>query len=151
MHRIARILLVGLLAGFVGEGVLGILFVSPVVKSVMYNPELQSQLFIDLTSSRNIPISVAGLVVLSSIHAWLFLVFAKSIPGATWWGKGLFWGVTIWLMYWVFQEWFIFRTLLKEPVLLSLFELLLLLLGSFVEGLVISFAFRKEVAGTNEA
>ena len=49
-------------------------------------------------------------------------------------------------MYWVFQEWFIFRTLLGEPVLLTLLELTLLVVGSFVEGLIIAFVFRKELA-----
>ena len=146
MKKITKIILVGLLAGFVSEGVLGILFVNPLIKSVLYNPEIQSQLFINITSARNLPLSIAGLVVLSIIHAWLFLVFAKAIPGTTWFKKGLFWGLTIWLMYWVFHEWFIYRTLLNEPVILNLLELTLLLVGSFVEGLIISFAFRKEFA-----
>jgi hypothetical protein len=33
---------------------------------------------------------VGGLVILSIIHAWLFSVLMPSIPGKTWWKKGLF-------------------------------------------------------------
>jgi hypothetical protein len=82
--------------------------------------------------------SVAGLVILSIAHSWLFTFFQNSIPGKTWSGQGLFWGLTIWLMYWVFQEWFIYHTLLQEPLLLALVELIILLMGSFIEGLIIS-------------
>jgi hypothetical protein len=104
---------------------------------------LQSELFIAITPKRNIPVSVAGLVVLSIIHAWLFSVLASAIPGRTWLKKGVFWGLAIWLMYWVFQEWFIYNTLLGEPILLNLLELGVLLLGSMVEGIVIAFFLER--------
>lgn len=143
MQRTVKIILVGLIAGLVSEGILGILFVNPFTKSILYNPEIQSQLFIQITPQRDVLVSVAGLVVLSIIHAWLFVVLAKAIPGETWVRKGLFWGFTIWLMYWVFQEWFIYHTLLGEPVILNILELIILLAGSFVEGLIIAFAFRN--------
>lgn len=133
------IIVAGLVGGFIGNGVLGVLFSSPPIQSMLYNPEWQSQLFIEITPKRNIPVSVAGLVVLSVIHAWLFSVFMPSIPGKTWLKKGLFWGLTIWLMYWLFQEWFIYNTLLGEPLFLNLLELSVLLLGSLVEGIVIAF------------
>ena len=87
-----KILLAGLVGGFIGNGVLGALFSSPPIQSILYNPEWQSQLFIEITPKRNIPVSVAGLVILSIIHAWLFSVFMPSIPGKTWLKKGLFWG-----------------------------------------------------------
>lgn len=138
-NGVGKILLAGLVGGFVGNGVLGALFSSPPVQGILYNPEWQSQLFIDVTPKRNIPISVAGLVALSVIHAWLFDVFHSSIPGQTWLKKGLFWGLTIWLMYWLFQEWFIYNTLLGEPLLLNVLELTILLLGSLVEGIIIAF------------
>jgi len=82
--------------------------------------------------------SIVGIVILSISHSWLFSVLQKSIPGKNWINKGVFWGMTIWLMYWVFQEWFIYHTLLQEPILLNLVELTILLMGSLVEGLIIS-------------
>ncbi len=138
-----RIVIAGLLGGFVGNGVLGGVFSSPPVQKVLYDPEVQSALFIEVTQKRNIPVSVAGLVVLSVIHAWLFSVFKPSIPGDSWIHKGLFWGLTIWLMYWLFQEWFIYHTLLGEPLLLNLLELVILLSGSLVEGLIIAFVLAR--------
>ncbi len=139
-----KIIFTGLLAGLVSEGILGTLFVNPFIKSILYNPDIQSQLFIDITPQRNLAVSIIGVIVLSVIHAWLYTVFVKSIPGTTWVKKGLFWGLTIWLMFWVFQEWFIYHTLLAEPLILNALELTILLIGSFVEGLIIAFVFRKE-------
>jgi flagellar biosynthesis protein FliQ len=131
--------LAGLAAGFVGNGVLGALFSSPPIQTILYNPRWQSQLFMEVTPKRNIPVSVAGLVVLSVIHSWLFRVLKTAIPGKSWKSKGLFWGLTIWLMYWLSQEWFIYHTLLGEPLLLNILELSILLTGSLVEGLIIAF------------
>lgn len=143
-----RILVAGLVGGFIGNGVLGALFSSPPIQSILYNPEWQSQLFIEITSKRNIPVSVAGLVILSIIHAWLFSVLMPSIPGRTWLKKGLFWGLTIWLMYWLFQEWFIYNTLLGEPLILNVIELTILMLGSLVEGAVIAFFLAHKPSGS---
>ena len=137
-NNLGKIILAGLVGGFFGEGVLGALFSSPPVKSILYDPTLQSQLFIDITPTRNLPLSVLGLIALSVIHSWLFYIMKSAIPGRTWIKKGLFWGLTIWLMYWVFQEWFIYHTLLREPLILNVFELVILLAGSLVEGLCIS-------------
>lgn len=137
-NPIWKVIVAGLLGGFVGNGVLGALFSSPPVQAILYDPNIQSSLFIEVTPKRNIPISVAGLVVLSVIHSSLFSVLFPSIPGRSWIGKGIFWGMVIWSMYWVFQEWFIYNTLLGEPILLNLFELTLLLVGSLVEGLIIA-------------
>jgi hypothetical protein len=142
-----KIILVGLIAGAVSEALLGTLFMMPFTQSILYNPGVQSQLYINITPTRNLPLSVGGLVVLSIIHAWLFTVLMHAIPGGTWVKKGLFWGVVIWLMYWVFQEWWIYHTLLLEPLILNLLELVLLLLGSLVEGLIIAFGFKKELSG----
>lgn len=146
MNKTLKIIFAGLVAGFVSEGILGVLFVNPLIKSILYNPNIQSQLFIEITSQRNLIISIAGVIVLSIIHAWLYTIFAKSVPGTTWVRKGLFWGLTIWLMFWVFQEWFIYHALLNEPLILNALELALLLIGSCTEGLIIAFAFRKECA-----
>jgi len=142
-NSVASILAAGLLGGFVGNGVLGAMFSSPPVQAILYNPEWQSALFIELTPKRNIPLSVAGLVVLSVIHAWLFDVLKKSIPGKTWMRKGLFWGLVIWSMYWLFQEWFIYNTLLGEPLALNLLELGILLSGSLAEGVVIALFLER--------
>lgn len=139
-----KILVTGLVGGFIGNGVLGALFSSPPIQTILYNPDWQSPLFLEITPKRNIPVSVAGLVILSTIHAWLFSVLMPSIPGRTWLNKGLFWGMTIWLMYWVFQEWFIYNTLLGEPLLLNVLELGILMLGSLVEGIVIAFFLARQ-------
>ena len=138
-NSVARIVLAGLVGGFVGNAILGAIFSIPLIRSILYDPELQSRLFIEVTAKRNIPVSVAGLVILSVIHAWLFDVFNPSVPGKTWLNKGLFWGLTIFLMFWLFQEWFIYHTLLGEPLLLNLLKLSILFVGSLVEGVIISF------------
>ena len=145
-----KIVVAGLVGGFIGNGVLGALFSSPPIQAILYNPEWQSQLFIEITPKRNIPVSVAGLVILSTIHAWLFSVLMPSIPGKTWVKKGLFWGLAIWLMYWLFQEWFIYYTLLGEPLLLIALELTILMLGSLVEGIVIAFFLARKPSGGAE-
>ena len=139
-----KILVAGLLGGFLGNGVLGAIFSSPPIKAILYNPKWQSQLFIEITPKRNIPVSVAGLVILSIIHAWLFSVLRPSIPGKTWVRKGLFWGLAICLMYWLFQEWFIYHTLLGEPLFLNALELTILTLGSMVEAIVIAFFLARQ-------
>jgi hypothetical protein len=61
--------------------------------------------------------------------------------------KELFWGLTIWLMYWLFQEWFIYNTLLGEPLLLNALELAILMLGSLVEGIVIAYFLARRPSG----
>ena len=117
---------------------LGAAFSSPWIHSILYDPHLQSALFIEITPQRNLPVSVFGLVMLSVIHSWLFHLFAPSIPGKSWIEKGLFWGLTIWMMFWLFQEWFIYHALLAEPWFLNLLKLGILLIGSLTEGLVIA-------------
>jgi len=148
MDKSLRIIIAGLIGGFIGEGIMGGLFMSPPVNSILYNPEIQSQLFIEITPDRDLFKSIAGMVVLSIAHAWFYSIFIQSIPGKTWIKKGLFWGFTIWLMYWVFQEWFIYHTLLNEPILLNLLELTILLLGSLAEGIIIAWFLKKEIKVT---
>lgn len=139
-----KVVIAGIVGGFFGEGVLGALFSSPPVKALLYDPKIQSQLFIDITPTRNLPLSVAGLILLSVIHSWFFDVLKSAIPGQTWVRKGFFWGFMIWAMYWVFQEWFIYHTLLREPLILNLLELVILLAGSLVEGLIIAFMLSRK-------
>ena len=148
MNKSLRIIIAGLIGGFIGEGIMGGLFMSPPVNSILYNPEIQSQLFIEITPDRDLFKSIAGMVVLSIAHAWFYSIFIQSIPGKTWIKKGLFWGFTIWLMYWVFQEWFIYHTLLNEPIELNLLELTILLLGSLAEGIIIAWFLKNEIKVT---
>jgi hypothetical protein len=133
-----KIIFSGLIAGFISEGVLGALFMSPPIQSILYNPNWQSKLFLEITPTRDLLPSIVGIVILSISHSWFFFIFQPSIPGKTYFQKGLFWGFTIWLMYWVFQEWFIYHTLLREPIMLNLVELVILLAGSVIEGVIIS-------------
>jgi hypothetical protein len=83
-NHTVKMLAAGLVGGFIGNGVLGALFSSPPIQAILYNPEWQSQLLIEITPKRNMPISVAGLVILSIIHAWLFSILLPLIPGRTW-------------------------------------------------------------------
>ena len=135
----------GMLGGLVGNGVLGILFSSDALRAILYDPGIQSALFIEITPQRDIPLSVAGLVVLSAIHGWLYARFARSMPGRNWPGKGLFWGAVIFAMFWLPQEWFVYHTLLGEPILLNILELGILSVGSAAEGLVIAACLRSEL------
>lgn len=144
-----KIIYSGLIAGFVSEGFLGLIFMSSPVQKILYNPDWQSQLFVEVTQTRDLFPSVAGVVVLSVSHSWLFSVFRNSIPGGTWIKKGLFWGFSIWLLYWVFQEWFVYHTLLQEPILLATVELAILLVGSLIEGMIISRFLDKEPGKNN--
>ena len=75
---------------------------------------------------------------MSGLHGVLFALLAPSLPGRHWIGRGVWWGVVIWAMYWLFREWFIYVTLLGEPLLLAAFELVILLAVSLLECIVIS-------------
>lgn len=133
-----RSLIAGWLGGLAGNALLGAIFSSPWARSILYNPAVQSQAFISLTPQRNIALSVIGLVALSGAHGVLYAALLPSIPGDSWQRKGIWWGFALWATYWLFQEWFIYVTLLHEPVALAAFELSILLLGSLLEGLVIA-------------
>jgi hypothetical protein len=133
-----RFILAGLLAAFVANGFLGVLFSSSIVQTILYDPQLQSELFLTITPTRNIPVSVAGLIALGGIHGYLFRMLESSLPGNILWKKGVAWGVFIWATYWLAQEWFIYITLLGEPIMLALFELLILFCGSILEGVLIA-------------
>lgn len=135
---VMRALIGGWAGGFAGNALLGALFSAPWVRRILYDPEVQSATFLALTPQRDIAVSVAGLVALSGIHGLLFSVLRPSIPGSGWVRKGVSWGVITWAMYWLFQEWFVYVTLLREPLPLAAVELAILLLGSLVEGLAIA-------------
>lgn len=133
-----RAIAAGWIGGFAGNALLGAAFSSTWVRGILYDPTLQSPLFISLTPQRNIAVSVIGLIVLSGIHGVLFAMLRSSLPGRTWITQGLWWGLAIWAMYWLFQEWFIYVTLLQEPLPLAALELAILLGGALVEGVVIA-------------
>jgi len=146
MHPLnLKVLWVGLVSGFVGNGILGALFSLPFINAILYNPRIQSELFIQVTPTRDIPASVIGLIILSIIPTYLFITLARSIPGKDWFYKGIFWGFSIWGMFWVMQEWFIYHTLLREPFILNFLELALLLIGSLAQGLLIAWFYKKEL------
>lgn len=143
MRHVTLLILAGWMGGFAGNVFFGVIFSSPWVKNVLYNPAWQSQLFLDITPQRNLAVSIVGLIVLSGLHGLFFQLFKSSIPGRSTLQKGLFWGLTIWAVYYLFQEWFIYITLLREPVALALVELVILLIGSLIEGMVIALAVEK--------
>lgn len=139
IDRLLWPLAAGWFGGFVGNALLGAAFSSPPVRTLLYHPEWQSRLFIDITPQRDIAVSVIGLVVLSGLHGVAYKQVSPSLPGRTWLGKGMAWGGMLWALYWLFQEWFIYVTLLKEPIALALVELAILLAGSLLEGVVIGW------------
>jgi hypothetical protein len=146
MKRAMLSILAGWLGGFAGNAFFGALFSSPWIKNMLYDHAWQSQLYLDITPQRNLAVSIAGLIVLSGLHGIFFHLFKPAIPGRTWFQQGLFWGLTIWAVYYLFQEWFIYITLLREPYTLALIELAILLTGSLIEGLVIAKVVEKTEA-----
>ena len=69
---------------------------------------------------------------------------AASIPEKNTNKKSLFWGLTVWLICWLFQDWFIYNTLLGEPFLSNVFERNILMLRSPEEGFVIAFFLARK-------
>ena len=139
MSKWFRAALAGWAGGFLGNALLGALFSSPWIGSVLYDPNWQSPLFLEITPKRNIAVSVFGLILLGGLHGILFEQLSPSIPGPSWFSKGLMFGCGLWATYWLFQEWFIYVTLLNEPVSLALIELAILLSGSLVQGVAIAW------------
>ena len=144
-----RIIGGGILGGLAGGLVMTFLYELPPIHALLFNPDLQSPLFLEAAPQRNMGASFAGLLVIGVVHAWLFSVVWESIPGSTWVKQGLFWGVAIWAVYWAFNEWFTFYAVLQQPLTLILLELPLLLLGACVEGLVIAFFILRLNLGLN--
>lgn len=133
-----RTALAGLAAGFFSQAAMGAVFLSPPVQALLYNPAYQSELFRTLTPTRNVAYSVAGLIALSAAHAWLFRLVQESLPPGGRVRRGLTFGVWLWVLYWVPQEWFIYHTLLGEPLWLCAVELAIVLGGSMFEGVLIA-------------
>jgi hypothetical protein len=70
MKKYIRVIFSGLIGGFIGEGIMGGLFMSPPINSILYDPSIQSQLFIEITPERDVFKSITGMIVLSITHAW---------------------------------------------------------------------------------
>lgn len=80
-NRRIKIIYSGLLAGAISEGILGTIFMSPPVHRILYNPDWQSPLFLEVTAQRDLFPSIVGIVILSITHSWFFDLFQRSIPG----------------------------------------------------------------------
>lgn len=98
-----------------------------------------NQRYMDTASQMNLPIAIIGLILLSTIHAVIFAFIGGALPGSTWLGRGIVFGVMIWLLFWLFQEWFAFHCLLGVRLSLNSFRLLVLLIGAIIEGVIISW------------
>lgn len=133
-----RTALVGLAAGFFSQAAMGAVFLSPPVQALLYNPAYQSELFRTITPTRDVAHSIAGLIVLSAVHAWLFRLIQDCLPTGGRVRRGLIFGVWLWLLYWVPQEWFVYHTLLGEPLWLCAVELTIVLCGSLLQGALIA-------------
>ncbi|MBU0679740.1 MAG: hypothetical protein KJ626_16685 [Verrucomicrobia bacterium] len=138
VRRVVWLLVSGVVAGVVGHGAMGLIFYSPPMQALLYMDPVQSEIFLSICQPRNIPTCAAGIILLSILHAVFFAVFQPSIPGRTWFRKGIFWGFTIWALYWLFQEWLLYTMLLGVPILMNIVELSVLLIGSLVEGVMIA-------------
>jgi hypothetical protein len=143
-----RSAMAGWVGGFAGNALLGLLFTSPPIVAALYDPEWQSRVFLDLAPTRDVLVSVVGLVTLSGMHGCLYELVRSSIPGRTWMRKGFVWGFVLWALYWLPQEWFIYVTLLREPLALAGLELAILGLGSLVEGIIIAWVLNDSATDT---
>ena len=56
MRNCLRVIAAGLAGGLAGNGVLGVAFSSSWVTHALYDPSLQSALFIEITRQRDIPL-----------------------------------------------------------------------------------------------
>lgn len=131
-----RVVLVGLLAGFVSQGVMGALFMNPWSQSLLSDPGLQSSLYRELSALRPLVPSIVGLVVWGIVPAVLHHRLAT--PGS--WAKaGLVTGAWVWVLFWLPQEWFMYVTLIGEPLPLAALELVFAAVGCAVQGLILAW------------
>lgn len=133
-----RGIVAGWVGAFAGNALLGFAFTSPWVTAWLLDPALQSAAFLELARTRNVSLSVAGLVVLGAIPGWAYVRLRAAVPGGTAWKRGLWWGLLLWALYWLPQEWFIYVTLLREPLPLAALELMILLAGCLLQGAIIA-------------
>jgi hypothetical protein len=141
---IIKILISSFIAGFIAEGFMGAAFSGGPARSILYDPDIQSRLFIEITPTRNLAYSIFGLLVWSSFHGFVFKRFLPLIPGSNQIQKGIFFGIGIWFFYWLPQEWFMFHTLIREPILLCLLELCILIIGSIIQGVILALFIKEK-------
>ena len=130
---VLKIVLGGLAAGFLSNAVIGFVMTRKQIHALLTSPTRNSATYVDVTAKINLPVAISGLVALSVIHAWDFTVLSPSLPGDTWAIHGLAFGGLIWLFFWLFQEWFSFRNLLKVPLAISALRLCVLAGGAAIE------------------
>lgn len=135
-----RTILVGLVAGFVSQGVMGALFLNPWIQPLLYDPTWQSRLYREITPLRDLVPSIVGLVVWGVVPA---LLHRRLAPTTAPWVAGLATGAWIWALYWLPQEWFVYVTLLGEPLPLAGVELLLAAVGCAVQGLILGWGLKS--------
>ncbi len=112
---------------------------------ILVNPQYQSQKLIKVwTELEPIPLAVShpevitlGFIVLAVIHAFVFSVLRRGIPGEGW-KKGLSFGAIIWLFSYVFFEFFTPWNMFGEPFSLVILELLFWIPVALSEGIVIA-------------
>lgn len=127
---------VGLGAGFVSQGIMGALFMNPWSQAVLMDPGLQSSLYRELSVLRPLVPSIVGLVLWGLVPALLHRRLAHPGP---WWKAGLVTGAWVWALFWLPQEWFMYITLLAEPVPLATLELVFAAVGCAVQGLILGW------------
>jgi hypothetical protein len=134
-----RIISSGLLAGAISNAVVGFIFTRKPIHGMIHDSSRNSRKYIDTASQMNLPVAIIGLILLSVIHSVIFAFIGASLPGVTWVSRGIFFGIMIWLFFWLFQEWFAFHCLLGVPFTINSFRLLVLLIGAVIEGVIISW------------
>lgn len=136
---LVRTALWGLLAAFVSQGLMGVLFLNPWTQGLLYHEQWQSLLYRQVTPQRDLLPSIVGLVVWGLIPAFLH---RRLAPSGSPWRAGLATATWIWLLFWLPQEWFIYVTLLGEPLPLAGLELVLAALGSLAQGLLLAIGLK---------
>lgn len=119
---------------------MGLLFLNPWTQSLLYHADWQSLLYRQVTPQRDLLPSIVGLVVWGVVPA--FLHRRLALPGSPW-RAGLATATWIGLLFWLPQEWFIYVTLLGEPLPLAALELLFAALGCLVQGWLLAFGLRE--------
>lgn len=138
---LVRCVVVGLAAGFVSQGVMGALFMNPWSQAVLGNPGFQSSLYRELSALRPLVPSIIGLVAWGVVPALLHRRLGHSGPR---WRSGLATGAWVWALFWLPQEWFMYVTLIGEPLPLAALELAFAAVGCGVQGLILGWGLAPQ-------
>ena len=149
MNRVKpiRAVAAGILGGLAASLLIFILFrlIGFQYWGILVNPQYQSPKLIKVwTELEPIPLAVnhpeimtLGFIVLGVIHAFVFSVIERGIPGVGW-KKGLSFGVIIWVFSYLFFEFFTPWNMFGEPVSLVILELIFWIPVALSEGIVIA-------------